>query len=362
MRKVCMLICAFLIFPIVNISAQTTINPDISAIGQILMYSHNDRERVNEYRKFNLSNPSMEISINGYLNPFVRADAIIAWEGEENASMEEFYATVLRGLPLGMNLRAGKHRLEFGRLNPLHPHTYSFIDLPLVHEAFFGEEGLNDMNLRASFLLPTGSAYTELMGAITKGEALLAEDALQDNDTTHIGLGVFSRLTTSFAVSENSELSLGTSVFNGVYTLEPSQLRTTLIGADVKYKNVRSRYSTLLFEGEVIHRSQEQETGKNINSIGEYAYLDYKFNKIYNIGGMFDNVSEKSVEYDTFGTPTETTIRTWRGTLFVGFAPIEETSLVRLVGHWTKPEDTSGIWELKLQFVFSLGPHKPHNF
>lgn len=362
MQKVCVIICAILIFPLVNISAQTTINPDVSAIGEILMYSHNDLERTNEYKKFNLSNPSMEININGYLNPFVRADAVISWEGEENASIEEFYATVLRGLPLGMNLKTGKHRLEFGRLNPLHPHAYSFIDLPLVHEVFFGEEGLNDMDIRASFLLPTGNAYTELMGAVTKGEALLEDGALDGNDTTHVGLGVFGRLTTSLAVTDKTELSLGTSVFNGVYKLEPSQLRTTLIGTDVKYKNVKSRYSTLLLEGEFIHRSQEQEIGKNINSTGEYAYLDYKFHKIYNIGGMFDNISEKTVEYDTLGTPNKSTMRTWRGTLFIGFAPIEETSLVRLVGHWTKPEDTSGIWELKLQFVFSLGPHKPHNF
>ncbi len=345
-----------------EIWAQTTLNPDISAIGEISVFTHNDEERINEKDKFNLTRPGLELNIGGYLNPYARADAVIAWEGEENAVVEEYYATILRGLPLNMNLRAGKYRLEYGRLNPVHPHAYSFVDLPMVHEAFFSEEGLNDVAIRTAFLLPTGNAYTELTGAITKGNALLEENALDGNDTTHLNPGAFGRLTTSMAVSETAELALGTSVVNSVYELEPRQLRTTIIGADAKYKNVRSRYSTLLFESEFLYRSQEQDSADNVTSYGGYAYVDYKFHKVYNIGGMFDYTLLKSIEIDTLGTPSEITSNTWRVALFVGFAPIEETSLIRLAGHWTKPEDVDGIWELALQFVFSLGPHKPHNF
>jgi len=345
-----------------SVSAQTTLNPDVSAIGDMMIFTHNDEERINEKDKFNLTRPKLELNLNGYLNPYARADAVIAWEGEENAVIEEFYATILRGLPLNMNLRAGKYRLEYGRLNPIHPHAYSFINLPMVHEAFFGEEGLNDVAIRAAFLLPSGKTYTELMGAVTKGNALLEEDALAGNDTTHLNLGGFGRLTTSMAVSETAELSLGTSILNSVYEIDPRQLRTTLIGLDAKYKNVKSRYSTLLFESEFLYRSQEQDSADNVTSYGTYAYVDYKFHKVYNIGGMFDYTSLKSLEFDTLGTPSEVTSNTWRGALFVGFAPIEETTLIRLVGHWTKPKETDGIWELAMQFVFSLGPHKPHNF
>lgn len=345
-----------------NVQSQTTLSPDISAIGEISVFTHNDLERVSEKNKFNLTIPNLEIDVNGYLNPFARADAVIAWEGDKNAVIEEFYATILRGLPLNMNLRAGKYRLEFGRLNPVHPHAYSFIDLPLVHEEFFGEEGLNDVALRAAFLLPTGTAYTELMGAITKGNALLQQDALEGNDTTHLNPGGFGRLTTSLAATETAELSLGTSFFNGVFKLEPRQLRTSLFGGDIKYKDLKSRYSSLLVEGEFLYRSQEQDSTDNVISYGGYAYVDYKFHKVYNVGGMFDYTKVNSIEVDSVRTPAEVSAKTWRGALFLGFAPIEETSLVRLVGHWTKPADADGIWELAIQFVFSLGPHKPHNF
>ncbi len=343
-------------------ASQTTLNPDISAIGEMRIFTHNDMERISEKNKFNLSQPGLELDIGGYLNPYSRADAVVAWEGEENAVIEEFYATILRGLPLNVNLRVGKYRLEYGRLNPVHPHAYSFIDLPMIHEAFFGSDGLNDVAIRAAFLLPTGNSFTELMGAVTKGNALLAKGALVGNDTTHLNPGAFGRLTTSFAVSETAELSLGTSFLNTVYELEPRQLRSTTIGADAKYKNVRSRYSALLFESELLYRSQEQDSSDNITSYGGYAYIDYKFHKIYNVGGMFDYTSLKTLEFDTLGTPSEVTSDSWRGTLFVGFAPIEETTLIRLVGHWTKPKDVDGVWELAMQFVFSLGPHKPHNF
>lgn len=357
------LLCTILLIVLCGAAvSQTTLNPDISAIGEMSIFSHNDEERMNEKDKLNLTRPGLELNINGYLNPYARADAVIAWEGEENAVIEELWATILRGLPLNANLRAGKYRLEFGRLNPIHPHAYSFIDLPMVHESFFGEEGLNDVALRTAFLLPTGNAFTELMGAVTKGNALLEEDALEGNDTTHLNLGGFGRITTSLAVSETAELSLGGSFLNSVYEIDPRQLRTSLLGFDAKYKNVKSRYSTLLFEGEFLYRSQEQDSADNVTSYGGYAYIDYKFHKVYNVGGMFDYTSLKSLEFDTLGTPSEVTSNTWRGALFVGFAPIEETSLVRLVGHWTKPEETDGIWELALQLVFSLGPHKPHNF
>ena len=343
-------------------ASQTTLNPDISAIGEMQIFTHNDVERINEKDKFNLAQPGLELNIGGYLNPYARADAVIAWEGDENAVIEEFYATILRGLPLNMNLRAGKYLLEFGRLNPIHPHAWSFIERPLVHEAFFGEEGLNDAALRTAFLLPTGSSYTELTMAVTRGRALLEEDALEGNDTTYINPGFFGRLTTSFATSDIAEFALGTSVLSSVYEFDPAQLRTLLAGVDAKYKAKGSRYSTLLIEAEGLYRSQKQDSANNITSYGGYAYIDYRFRQKYNVGGMFDYTSLKSIDVDSSGAPSEVTSKTWRGALFVGFAPIGETSLVRLVGHWTKPEYVDGIWELTMQFGYSLGPHKPHNF
>ncbi|MBU1317701.1 MAG: hypothetical protein KKG33_15130 [candidate division Zixibacteria bacterium] len=364
--------------------AQTALNPDISAVGDFRLFSHNDEARDERKEEVNLANPELELNIGGYLNPYARADVVVAWHGDHNAEIEELYATILRGLPLGINLRVGKYLLEFGRLNPVHPHAYSFIQRPLPHEMFFGEEGLADMAVRAGFLLPMGDAYTELMAGLLKGDILTGHkhhqheeegEEHEEADEEDRDLGFFGRLTSSLAVSESAELAIGASVVNAVYAIhehkdeeedhgEPRQLRSWLFGGDIKYKYKPSRYTTVQIEAEGIARMDEQAGDENnLTSYGAYAYIDYLFNQKYNIGGVFEwACKEEAVHHDGAEEHNMQKHDTWRAGLFVGFAPIEETSLVRLAGHWTESEEGDGFWEATLQLVFSLGPHKPHNF
>lgn len=327
--------------------AQTTLNPDISLIGNVRAFSHNDTSRPTESREFNLTSPNLELMVAGYLNPYSRADAVLAWEGDENANVEELYATILRGLPLGMNLRVGKYRLEFGRLNPIHPHAYSFISVPLPHEEFFGEEGLNDMAVRASFVLPTGKLYTELMGAVLKGSALQEDVA----DSVRIKPGFFGRLTASAGVSENAELTAGVSTMTAEYD-SAERLRTRVFGTDVKYKWRPDRNQSLTMEAELLGSHRELDGDKCVDSWGGYGYIDYRFRRQYNIGSIVESTQGK----------IESDLHLWRAGVFAGFAPIEETSLVRLVGNWTESNQAGSYWTATMQLVFSLGPHQPHNF
>ena len=369
--------------------AQTSLNPDISLIGDFRTFSHNDPIRDAEMETFNIADPELELYISGYLNPYVHADATFAWHTGTNAEVEEIYATVLRGLPLNLNLRAGKYRLEFGRLNPVHPHAYSFIHQPLPHASFFGDEGLNDVAIRGSIYLPTGNAFTELKAGVLKGDALFGhhheeeegeseEEHGHDSEPERNDLGVFGRLTTSFAVSESGELALGGSIVNSPYALEENedttvtidpadltQLRATVVGGDFKYKWKPSRYTSLLIDSELLMRIDQQPPGEeSLTSYGAYGYLDYRFRQRYNVGGIVEWLRRKElhesedpmVEHEVHQSDLT------RFGLFVGFAPVEETSLLRLAGHWTEPDDGDGFWELTLQMVFSLGPHQPHNF
>jgi hypothetical protein len=318
----------------------------------------------------------MELMINGYLNPYARADFVIAWHGEHNAEIEEAYATILRGLPFGVNLRAGKYLLEFGRLNPVHPHAYSFINRPLAHAFFFGDEGLSDMAVRASVLLPIGSAYSEVMAGLLKGDALMghSHDEMSEESHAHIAdgdadPGFFGRLTSSLAVSDYSELAFGGSVLNSAYgfsedSVVSGQLRSWLLGGDLKYKYKPSRYTSLQIESEGIMRVDELEEGEGVlKSYGAYGYVDYRFRQSYNAGVIMEMVKAEQEEHMAGEPEPEIHDHTvWRLGLFAGFAPVEETSLLRLSGHWTEPEEGDGFWEVTMQFVFSLGPHQPHNF
>ncbi len=400
----CFLSCVILLILPGGLQGQTTINPDISVVGDFRGLIHNDESRPSEIEKVTIADPGMELVASGYLNPYARADAVVGWHGGHNAEIEELYATILRGLPLGLNLRVGKYLLEFGRLNPVHEHAWSFIKRPLPHELFFGEEGLNDMAVRASVLLPTGGAYTELMAGVLKGNALhghhheeeehehekvslsrnsprtllsFAQEDEHEEESERIDPGFFGRLTTSLALADAAELALGASVVNAVYAESEheheselalqehehhtEQLRAWVTGVDAKYKYRPSRYTSLQIEAEGLLRSEELPEHDNLTSYGGYGYLDYRFRQKYNIGGIFEYVSRKEL-HEHEGEHEEETSDTWRAGLFVGFSPIEETSLVRLAGHWTEPEEEDGFFEVTLQFVFSLGPHQPHNF
>lgn len=343
---------------------QTSLNPDLSVVGNVTAFSHNDESRPSEKNEFNLQSPDMEIVVAGYLNPYSRADLVLAWEHGENAAIEELYATIMRGLPLRMNLRAGKYRLEFGRLNPVHPHAYSFVNQPLPHAEYFGEEGLNDMAVRTSFNIPTGKLYTEFIAAILKGESLSSEETEheeeelelaklthEDHESTRLKPGYLARIASSAAVSENAELAAGVSVVTTEFDQE-LMLRATIAGLDVKYKWRPDRNTSLTVEAEGMRNHREQFEGESVVSYGGYGYVDYRFRQKYNVGSIFE-YAEGALDAGTHAT---------RFAGFIGYAPVEETTLIRLVGDWTKSGSEDGFWTATLQFVFSLGPHQPHNF
>lgn len=348
-----------------TVTAQTTINPDVSVIGDFRAFSHNDHSREAEVREITLGNPEMEINITGYVNPYAYAVGILSAAEGEPAEIEELYLTVNRGLPLNFGVRVGKNLLPFGRLNPVHEHAWSFLKRPLPHELFFTEEGLNDIAVVASHLLPTGEAYTELSAGILRGEGLFGAEEL-DALPAVPDAGFFSRLTTSFAVSESTELALGVSAVNlvsqmdSVPAIDPDQRRSWIVGFDGKLKHHPSRYRALQIEWEGLLRSDDTPTGR-LTSYAGYGYIDYRFRQRYNLGLIGEYVRRELPGDPSVGT-TESTNSIWRSGLYIGFSPVEETSLVRIAGHFTQPENERGFWEVTAQLVFSLGPHKPHNF
>jgi hypothetical protein len=140
------------------IYGQTTINPDISAIGTFNTYT-NFIKGTPEYGKLNFDIPDFKLFVDGYLNPYARATFNVAFhDGEFHG--EEIYAQIVRGLPLDVQIKAGKYLLGFGKINTIHPHVWSFIYRPLYQQIYFGDEGFNDIGAELSFILPTGDIYT----------------------------------------------------------------------------------------------------------------------------------------------------------------------------------------------------------
>jgi len=347
--------------------AQTSVNPDISVIPRFIIQTH---DRAGKFSRPDYAFEELEIVMQAYLNPFSKADVVFTLPGpdleESKLGIEELYASVVCGLPFGLNLRFGKYRVDYGKLNLAHPHAWPFVTQPLSQERFLGEEGLNDLGLSASVLLPTGNIYTKLTVDLLRGEAIGETTGIADTTGGQPAYANSARLTGFFTLTEHSDLEVGLSGYTGIH--DPYQRRRFYYGnVDFKYKYRPSSYNSLVVQGEYLFNSrtaqqdrdfnpllnaQGNPESRSIHSSGLYLYADYQFKKIYSLGGR----------YDWSQTPYSKDDKASAVTIFFGYYPVEETLGLRLHYQNTKPAAAESVNFVALQVLFSLGPHKAHPF
>src|SRR5258708_2515510 len=122
--------------------AAKSLNPDIAVIGDFLGAAGNSAGRPTPSFEMHES----ELALQAILDPYARADFFISF-GEQGVSLEEGYITfpALKG---GFQLRVGKMRAAFGKVNTLHNHVLPWTDRPLFTQNLVaGEDGINDAGL-----------------------------------------------------------------------------------------------------------------------------------------------------------------------------------------------------------------------
>lgn len=359
--------------------AQSTLNPDISVIPRFLLSTRDDNFLPDQRRwsRPDFSLEEFEIAIQANLNPYARADVFLAkpGAGEEPLEIEEAYVTFLKGLPFDMNVRAGKYLAEFGKLNMLHPHAWPFLTRPLSLERFFGDEGLNDLGISASILLPTGDElYSRLTIDVLRGNSVGIIEPGSGDVSGGIGLvdtsgdeqryAASARAMVFTPLSENSDVEVGLSGMTAIH--DPyGRYRAWYTNLDFKYKWRPDSYTALTISGEYMLNARTisdpddpspDPQSKSILSSGGYLYADYQFLKSYSIGARLD-YSEAPYSSDD---------RAFAGAVFLGFYPVEETMAFRLQYQHTRFEvpgaDAQDVNMVALQFLFSMGPHKAHPF
>jgi len=382
-----------------QINAQSNVNPNVSVIGTFNTQTFLGKDVENK-GKLIFNTPELELFIDDYLNPYAKATADIAYEdGEFN--VEELYASIVRGLPLDVQIKAGKYLVGFGKLNEIHAHAWAFTNRPLFHQIYFGKEGFNDIGFNFSFILPTESFYSSLDLGIFKGDAISKSEVSdpENSDLVNDWRGTnpifVGKLGTFFTLSDFTNIEVGLNASYGVHaksdnfeksnTFLGQSVNNTLKyfygGFDFKYKYRPDQYTSLTIQGGGLwnHRDALRDYSnfgalisllnqKSIDTFGGYIYLDYVFKKQFSVGLKYDYTNGIIGDDPSFFTLSNDDQNHTQGIEgWIGFYPVEHTLVFRLnVQHLTFSFASAQIKEpettITLQMIFSLGPHKAHPF
>jgi hypothetical protein len=359
-------------------AAAGVINPDISILGQPFARFTDDAEDPARDR-LTLEPGEVEVVFDDYLNPYARAFFTLALT-EEGMELEEGFFSLNRGLPLGLALKGGKYRVDFGRLNVTHPHQYPFSERPRVLAAYLpGEESFNEVGASLSGRIPMPGEFSLTATAdVLQGDSFRIERepsgspddplATPDGDRAEEPhLGAVGRLAGFAGLGERSGLEVGLSATHGTNNVAAGT-RTTVYGGDAKAKLWTSLRSHLVLQGEVVGQDLEAAgwdaavggyTFERLRPWGGYAYADYNFSERYNAGALYERYQRAEPD-----RPWDTAFK-----LFAGFALMEETTAFRLDWDHYRPgrpagaaDDPPAVNTVTLRVIFSLGPHKAHQF
>jgi hypothetical protein len=214
-----------------------------SDVGSLQLGDHDPKKR-------GFTIPDVELTLDGAVDPYFRGFAALLFkldeEGESVVELEETYF-VTTSLPASLQLKGGQFFAEFGRQNPQHPHSWGFVDQPLVLAALLGPEGLRSQGARLSWLAPT-SFYAEAMLAVMNatGEtafSFVSEEsseihggAPEDREVEDVGdLLYVPRLNVSLDLSPTQTVVLGASAALGPNNAGEDR-DTRIFGADLYWK------------------------------------------------------------------------------------------------------------------------------
>jgi len=359
------------------------INPDISVLGQPSLNVTDDNEEPNT-KRVRLDAGETEFVFDSYLNPYARGIFILSL-AEEGLALEEGYFTILRGLPGGLNLKGGKYRVGFGKLNTAHRHANPFAKPFRVLSAYLpGEESYNEIGVSLSERIPMPGDFSLTASVdVLQGDtfrrsreadsaSLAAGDPLDQyasgpDRSGETRLALLGRLSGFTMVGERSGIEFGVSATQGTNNVAAAA-QTRVYGADVKAKLWNSPRSYLLLQGEMLKLDRQaaswdpvaaQYTKDKVTPFGGFVFADYNFALRYNVGASYERYQ------------TDDADKTWNQAvgLFAGFALMEETTAIR--ADWSRfvpgtppgaGENPKAVNTFTLRVIYSMGPHKAHEF
>lgn len=328
-------------------------NPAISVNG-LFLGSYNSRENNNPNAdvKTGLDIQEVEVQFSANIDSYLKGNVVISMPNANSISLEEATADTL--VTNNLAFRAGKFHAAFGKQNLLHTHAFPFIDAPLVNNAVFGNEGLNEAGGSLDYLLPLPwfSEFTfQMLGG--KNTALL-------NSQFNNDLAYLSHAKNLWDLNEDTTMELGGSYLYGKNSAAVINNESHAVGGDLTFKwnpASRSKYKTIIWQTEFL--AAFKGVGIDPSGVkhyddkgGFYSQLQYQFARQWWVEGR----------YDYFGLyQLDRSLDRKRYSGLLAFVP-SEFSALRLQYNYIDQSRGRDEHQILLQLNFTMGSHPAHQY
>ena len=346
-------------------AAAKVLNPDISVIGDFLGAAGNGANRGTPSLQMHES----EVGFQEVIDPYARADFFISF-GEHGVDLEEGYLT-FTALPAGLQLKVGKMRAAFGKVNALHNHVLPWTDRPLVSQNLLsGEDGIDDAGLSLSRILPAPKGiFLEGTAQVFRGDT---DGVFQADKRSHVSTVGHLRLYRD--LNESTNIDLGGSFARGHSPWADAW--NQLYGADatLRWKPLRRAiYHSFVARGELIWArtvlAPVRSNSPIVTPFGFYVSGEYQFARRWFLGARFDRSQRGNCLPTNPATttacdtrlPLNALLQDTGGSLLLTYWP-SEFSQIRGQLRRTRYGEGLTANELLFQFQFSMGAHGAHPF
>jgi len=362
-------------------------NPNISLVLDAFYYSSNLKNEelksrgipafttngLDRSNGFNLD--SAELFIFSPVDPYFNLYANIPVT-ENGTSIEEAYV-VTTALPAGWQIKGGKFKSNFSRLDAQHPHAWDFWDIALPYRAFLGDEGLGGEKGVQLTYLPVLPIYTLVGVEVLQGE----NDLLFGANAEEMPHAFTFFVKSSVDTSDYSTLYFGPSVLFGttknaniVPSVDPTKAaefsgKSALYGLEAVWKwkptsrealTIQSEYLLLTQSGEVTDPATASVDSLQRQQDGFYVQGIYRKNR-WGIGARYDMLDLLIDTFKRAGTQ-QNSGKPWRETASLEYNPSEFTRIRLQASHDRSDPTGRTNDEAILQFNFSVGAHPAHTF
>ncbi len=280
-----------------------------------------------------------ELGMHSVVGPYFDADAIFHLHPDE-FEIEEAYITTKK-LPYNLDMKMGKFRSGFGRINAIHQHAQHFSSQPLVYEAMLGVEGINDAGVAIHYVVPTDNYF--MVGA----EAMQGTNELSFGEANQNNLYV-GYIKSGFDIGDNTALLTGASVALGK---TEANRDSRLYNGELTLKYILDSYSSLNLQGEYLYRDRE-----DIKQSGYYTQLIYKKDSNWEFGARYGALNKNAKNQ-----PDDLK----KYSAIITYSPFE-FSKIRLQATQDKSKSFGGRRETEnevlLEFLVETGSHGAHAF